>query len=231
MVASTTTYIANFSPVPQTGSLKVTVTPTNAVGSGAEWQVDGGAWQTSGTTLFGLSVGNHTVVFTNLIGWMTPADESVTIIWNQTITTNGTYTLPGQTHPADTNGASRITINEVTAYGAAWQQGSNWPIPPNPIPINYVTRAGYLWRNGECYSYDASSSPPLCWVSTPCPKPGLVPDGEGTKAPPISRDGVAQRGRRFGCHQNGQQRVGVSPNFARPRGERLRRRRGAAGQA
>lgn len=71
-------------------------------------------------------------------------------------------------HPADNNPSDgRITINEVTAYGAAWRKGSTWPIAPNPIPIDYVTRAGTLWKNGETYTIDSKvSGPPLWWVNT-----------------------------------------------------------------
>jgi choice-of-anchor C domain-containing protein len=71
-------------------------------------------------------------------------------------------------HPADTNCDWRITINEVTAYGAAWKLGNGWPTDPNPIDINYVTRAGYLWKQGECYRHDGSAEP-SCWVPTTCP--------------------------------------------------------------
>ena len=65
-------------------------------------------------------------------------------------------------HPADTNHDYRIVMNEVTAYGSAWKTGQNWPTPPNPIPIEYVTNAVYLWKMGEVYHYDGSASPP--WV-------------------------------------------------------------------
>jgi parallel beta-helix repeat protein len=65
-------------------------------------------------------------------------------------------------HPADINNDYRMAINEVTAYGAAWKTGQTWPTPPNPIPIEYVTNAVYLWKMGEVYHYDGSASPP--WV-------------------------------------------------------------------
>jgi PKD repeat protein len=68
----------------------------------------------------------------------------------------------GSYHPADTDKNWRISIDEATAYGAAWKQGTTWPNPPNPIPIDYVTNAGYLWKSGEAYHYDASNTPP--WV-------------------------------------------------------------------
>jgi len=71
-------------------------------------------------------------------------------------------------HPADNNPLDgRITIGEVTAYGAAWQAGSVWPQDPNPIPISYVTRAGALWKGGETYRFDSTvASAPLWWANT-----------------------------------------------------------------
>ena len=74
---------------------------------------------------------------------------------------------PSVLHPADfTPADNRLSIGELTAYGAAWKRGSGWTIPPNPIPISYVTRAAYLWKNGEVYAYDSQQGePPLCWVS------------------------------------------------------------------
>jgi hypothetical protein len=90
------------------------------------------------------------------------------------------------THPADTNEGFRIDSEELTAYAAAWKLGKVWPIGPNPIPADYVTWAGYLWKTGECYAYFPSNSPPYCWVPAPCPSPGLVAGREGGKAPPDS---------------------------------------------
>jgi hypothetical protein len=67
------------------------------------------------------------------------------------------------THPADTNGTFVITRAEYNAYAAAWKNGQIWtngPNPgPNPIPANYVTRAGYLMTNGGAYYNDGSGRP------------------------------------------------------------------------
>lgn len=68
-----------------------------------------------------------------------------------------------QMHPADTNKDMRIEAGEVTAYSFAWITGQVWSVPPNPIPLNYVARAGYLWRNGEIYRYRSTSTAPDCW--------------------------------------------------------------------
>jgi hypothetical protein len=80
--------------------------------------------------------------------------------------------------PADVNPANqRMSIEEVTAYGAAWRQGATWPEQPQVIPIDYVTRAAALWRAGECYRVDfLITNEPLWWV--PCPA------GAGGSSPP-----------------------------------------------
>jgi len=38
---------------------------------------------------------------------------------------------------------------------------------PNPIGVDYLTRAGMIWKEGEYYLHDASAQPPLCWVQFP----------------------------------------------------------------
>jgi len=83
---------------------------------------------------------------------------------NVVIGGDSTIQLGALLHPADTNLNVELSISEVTAYAAAWRSGQTWPVPPNPIPIEYPTNAGYLWRNGEVYHYDGTRIPPSCWV-------------------------------------------------------------------
>ena len=66
------------------------------------------------------------------------------------------------THPADTDNNFVITPAEFYAYAAAWQNGQTWTNAPNPIPANYLTRAGYLMTNGGAY-YNNGSARPLNW--------------------------------------------------------------------
>ena len=73
------------------GSLQVTISPASAIAAGAQWQVDGGGWQSSGATVANLSVGNHSVVFSAVSGWMTPASQAVNIRAGGTTTTEGIY--------------------------------------------------------------------------------------------------------------------------------------------
>jgi hypothetical protein len=69
------------------------------------------------------------------------------------------------THPADTNQDRSINLAELTAYAAAWKQGTTWPTGPVPIPMSFVTRAAMIWRHGEAYLFDPNQGPPpLCWV-------------------------------------------------------------------
>lgn len=80
---------------------------------------------------------------------------------------------PSVPHPADREAARWVmSAAEVTAYAAAWRTGAEWPAPPNPIPISYVTRAGALWRGGEHYTFEPGAGPPpLWWVNVPPPAP------------------------------------------------------------
>lgn len=67
-------------------------------------------------------------------------------------------------HPADTDNDLVISAGELAAYKMAFEKGDTWPVPPNPIPEEYVRNAESLVGNGGGYRYDASKSPP--WVAT-----------------------------------------------------------------
>ncbi|MBX3731095.1 MAG: hypothetical protein KF791_00725 [Verrucomicrobiae bacterium] len=70
-------------------------------------------------------------------------------------------------HPADREpGDNSLSASELTAYAAAWRLEQPWSAGPNPIPVDYVTRAAALWRGGERYVYDPRAGPPpFCWSS------------------------------------------------------------------
>jgi hypothetical protein len=74
-------------------------------------------------------------------------------------------------HPADTSPTNNvITINEVTAYALAWKTGQSWPVAPTNIPVDFVARAGFLWKNGEGYIMDTNNlaaGAPLWWTNLP----------------------------------------------------------------
>jgi rhamnogalacturonyl hydrolase YesR len=69
----------------------------------------------------------------------------------------------GWEHPADTDLDWCLVIEEVTGYEACYLTGCTWQVGPNPIPADYVSRAGYLWRYGECYHFDYDFNEPVWW--------------------------------------------------------------------
>ena len=82
---------------PTTGSVQVTITPAEAVSAGATWEVmiPGIGWEgpySSGQKVTGFQPGNTTVRFTDVTGWVTPAEKTVNIVAGDTTTASGEYT-------------------------------------------------------------------------------------------------------------------------------------------
>jgi len=90
-------------------------------------------------------------------------------------------------HPADVDHSWSITINELTAYGAAWKRGDPWPTEPFVIPIEYVTNAGLIWKTSEVYLYDSSFPMPGSWVPDTTNSEPLPPEEEEEPADPQAR--------------------------------------------
>ncbi len=71
-------------------------------------------------------------------------------------------------HPADVFPAvdGRLEIFELAAYVWAWKEGLGWPVTPDPIPIDYLARAAFLWKSGEYYKLDPESANaiPESWI-------------------------------------------------------------------
>jgi hypothetical protein len=105
------------------GSLQVALSPAAAVSAGAQWQLDGGPWQTSGTRIDGLAVGNHLVGFSSVSGWASPSSQTISVIANQTNSTIGTYVVLAQT------GSLQVALSPAGAVsaGAQWRvDGGAW---------------------------------------------------------------------------------------------------------
>lgn len=148
---------------------------------------EGGGWDAShGAVKFGpFQDGRERVLSYDIV----PAGESArvaTFFGEASVNGDGspiggdqTIAAEQHTHPADVDPADwSIGLNEATAYGAAWKAGLAWPDGPSPIPLDYVTRAGALWRGGERYRFDAAAGgAPLWWVSErSAGKPASMPD-------------------------------------------------------
>ena len=100
-------------------ALQVTISPPSVVSAGAQWQVDGGAWQDSGTIVSNLPVGGHTVTFSTVTGWTTAPSQGVTVSANGMTTTVGTYNVAvfDGLHCTVNDGA--LTITAYTGPGGA----------------------------------------------------------------------------------------------------------------
>ena len=89
-------------------------------------------------------------------------------------TIGGAYAIcRAPAHPADNNPTNLVLEQaELAAYNTAWSTTEQFPVPPNPIPISYLTRAGFLYALGGSYTFSLASptpSAPLLWVSTNLP--------------------------------------------------------------
>lgn len=128
-VFSNQTNVLSGTYIQQTGSLQVNLAPGAAVSAGAQWQVDGGAMQTNGATVNGLAIGNHTVSFTPVNGWITPSSLMVSITNNQTSTLTAAYL------PAD-------WLQVYLAPAGAVAAGAQWQVDGGAPQINGATMAG-----------------------------------------------------------------------------------------
>ena len=117
----------------QGGTLQVTITPSNAVSAGAEWQVDGGAWKPNGATA-GFSAGPYTVQFSTIAGWNMPSNQIVTITNGLLTTVTGNYTAQAG-YPFDYTATAGVVT--ITGYSCS---GGAVTIPPtiNGLPVTSI---------------------------------------------------------------------------------------------
>jgi hypothetical protein len=93
-IRETKSIVAAYRPTALTGSLSVTISPQGAIDAGARWRRMGtSTWRNSGFTQSGLAVGQHSVEFSSIYGWKTPASQIVEVNDGQTTYAIGTYTL------------------------------------------------------------------------------------------------------------------------------------------
>lgn len=64
---------------PDSRGLSVTLFPEEANVAGAQWAVDGGEWQNSGSTVYDLPIGIHYLSFKPIAGWTAPNTHGVAI--------------------------------------------------------------------------------------------------------------------------------------------------------
>jgi hypothetical protein len=129
-IANASTTTASGVYVQQTGSLTVTITPSTAVTAGAMWSVNGGtSWNASGAKVSGLVVGNYTLTFKTVMGWATPANQSVTITNGGNATASGVYGTCSYSLSSKSASPSYIggigSVNVTSTSGCPWTATSN----------------------------------------------------------------------------------------------------------
>jgi hypothetical protein len=125
----TGTYVA----IPETGSLEVALNVDDG-----QWAVDDGTWQSSGAMVSGLSIGTHTVSFSAVSGWTTPASKTISIAANQTTSASGTYVAIPQT------GSLKVTI---TPAAAKWSV-DNGPLQNSGAIVTGLSLGGHTVEFG-----------------------------------------------------------------------------------
>ena len=146
---------------PSVGALQITINPAGAVSAGAQWQVDGGAFQNSGAVVPNLALGNHTVSFSPVAGWTAPANQTVAVTANSTNAATGTYT--------PNVGALQVTISPVGAVsaGAQWQvDGGTFQnsgavvagLPAGNHTVTFSTVSGWVTPGNQTVAVSANTT-------------------------------------------------------------------------
>jgi sugar lactone lactonase YvrE len=121
-------FTVNAPPATPSGSLVVNLSPAGAVSAGAQWQVDGGSYYSSGGVVPVLTPGSHTVSFKSVSGYTTPSSQTVTINANAQTTASGTYSVIAPS-------TYTLTLNNNSPQGGA---------SPSPSAIGNIYTAGEI---------------------------------------------------------------------------------------
>jgi hypothetical protein len=115
-----------------TGSLQVTLAPTNAIDLGAQWRLNGGDYKNSGDTITDLPAGTYLVSFKAVFGWAPPPDRFVTVTSDAAAIIGGLY-FPV---PPSANGLILITNGLGSIQHRRWPDhlatGSNYTVVAVP---------------------------------------------------------------------------------------------------
>jgi hypothetical protein len=118
-------FTVNAPPASPSGSLVVNLAPAGANMAGAQWQVDGGTYYSSGNVIAVLTPGSHTVSFKSVSGYTTPTSFPVNIVANAQTTTNATYTaVASPTYTLTINAVNGSISPSPTASGNVYNSGS-----------------------------------------------------------------------------------------------------------
>ncbi len=148
-------------------SLRVILSPEQAKTAGAQWALDGGVWQDSGSTLQGLTSGEHTLIFKSVLGWLEPSSETIVL-------TNGLSTTLSRIYQQKASMTVSIEPLDVRATGqAAWRvDGGTWQesgstvsnLNPGAHTLEFADVAGWVEPPLETVVLSAGQSLPITRV-------------------------------------------------------------------
>ena len=135
----------NVPPTKLYGSLAVLIRPPSVVSAGAQWQVDGGAWQDSGATVYPLLIGTpHTVAFSTVTGWITPRSQTVSVYYYYGDSTVATYMESVVGGFGYTTNSGAITITGYTGPDG----DATIPSTINGLPVTSIADYAFGWCTG-----------------------------------------------------------------------------------
>lgn len=107
--------------LPPTGALEVMIILAGNSSARAEWQLDGGPLHTNKAVVSGLVPGNHTINFSKVAGFTTPAGQMVPVTARQTTLVTGNYPVA-----IPNAGSLQVMISPSASVnaGAQWRVGS-----------------------------------------------------------------------------------------------------------
>lgn len=134
----------------QLAQLAVTLSPGTA-----QWRVDNGPWQSSGTTVANLAVGSHTIDYAPLAGHTTPVSETVMLASGQSLAFSRSYVQLAQLNVTLTPTAAQWRVD-----GGAWRTSGTTAtdLAPGSHTIDYAPAAGYITPAPESINLTAGQS-------------------------------------------------------------------------
>lgn len=122
-----------------TGTLQAAIYPAELIALGAQWRVDGGAWQNSGAIISSVAEGYHDVEYSVVAGWSAPGTQSVMITRQQTTQVSGTYSqIPQGIIISEFMATNSYipTLNSMNIYTRyPWNTGTTGNVYPDWIEL------------------------------------------------------------------------------------------------
>ncbi|MCX6272200.1 MAG: T9SS type A sorting domain-containing protein [Bacteroidetes bacterium] len=114
----------------QTGSVTVAILPA-AVVSSATWSIDGNGNYSSGYTQNNVPIGSHSISFSNVSGWTTPANQNINVTVGNNSTLTGTYvqtssygSVMATILPSAVSGSATWSIDGIGNYSSGTTQSN-----------------------------------------------------------------------------------------------------------